>query len=175
MPFEPSSRLINLTHFCHAITGSPPEIATFASGCFWGTEHIFLKHYPIKENKGILKSGVGFIGGHDDKHVSYRDVCSGGTGHAEAIRLEFDPAIVKYDELVGQSTSYIVMVHSDITIEFFYRTHDPTTENAQGSDRGSRQSSYCILQVSFPLLIIHQNIDPPSSTTPPSRRKPLAR
>lgn len=82
--------------------GTAPEVATFASGCFWGVEHIFLKHYPIAQNKGILKTSVGYTGGKDlVKNPSYRQVCSGETGHAEALRIEFDPAIVKYDELVG--------------------------------------------------------------------------
>jgi peptide-methionine (S)-S-oxide reductase len=76
------------------------EIATFASGCFWGTEHIFLKHYPIKDDKGILKTAVGYTGGKPED-PSYRDVCSGETGHAEAVRIEFDPAKVSYAELVG--------------------------------------------------------------------------
>ncbi|KIJ51300.1 hypothetical protein M422DRAFT_223801 [Sphaerobolus stellatus SS14] len=100
------------------------ELATFANGCFWGTEHIFLKHYPIKENKGILSSKVGFIGGKVPD-PSYQLVCTGETEHAEAIELEFDPAIVKYEELV----------------EFFYRTHDPTTVDRQGNDVGSQYRS----------------------------------
>ncbi|KZS89547.1 peptide methionine sulfoxide reductase [Sistotremastrum niveocremeum HHB9708] len=106
--------------------GTAPEVATFASGCFWGVEHIFLKHYPIAQNKGILKTAVGYTGGKSlAKDPSYRQVCSGETGHAEALRIEFDPSIVKYEELV----------------EFFYRTHDPTTVNAQGNDRGTQYRS----------------------------------
>jgi peptide-methionine (S)-S-oxide reductase len=86
----------NLTH------NMSTEIATFASGCFWGTEHIFLKHYPIKEDKGILKTAVGYTGGKENvTNPSYRDVCSGETGHAEAVRIEFDPSKVSYAELVG--------------------------------------------------------------------------
>lgn len=75
----------------------------FGSGCFWGTEYIFLKHYPIKDNKGILKTSVGFTGGHDTENISYRAVCDGDTGHAEACRIEFDPSILPYAELVGAS------------------------------------------------------------------------
>ncbi|GJJ08224.1 hypothetical protein Clacol_002433 [Clathrus columnatus] len=93
---------------------------------FWGTEHIFLKHYPIKDNKGILKTSVGYIGGNEDaKNPSYEEVCTGQTGHAEACRIEFDPIVLKYEELV----------------EFFYRTHDPTTLNRQGNDRGTQYRS----------------------------------
>jgi len=76
------------------------EIATFASGCFWGVEHIFLKHYPPSQNKGILKTAVGYTGG-DASDPSYRQVCSGSTGHAEALKIEFDPSVVSYAELVG--------------------------------------------------------------------------
>ena len=84
------------------MSGAAPEIATFAAGCFWGVEHIFLKHYPIKENKGILSTRVGFTGGKEDAtNPSYKQVCTGVTDHAEAVRIEFDPSIVKYDELVG--------------------------------------------------------------------------
>jgi peptide-methionine (S)-S-oxide reductase len=100
------------------------EIATFAAGCFWGVEHIFLKHYPPSQNKGILKTSVGYTGGHV-KNPDYGSVCSGTTGHAEALRIEFDPAIVTYEELV----------------EFFYRTHEPTTLNRQGYDSGSQYRS----------------------------------
>ncbi|KAI0315283.1 peptide methionine sulfoxide reductase, partial [Amylostereum chailletii] len=99
---------------------------TFASGCFWGTEHIFLKQWPIKEDKGILKTSVGYTGGKSDiANPSYQDVCTGGTDHAEALRIKFDPSKLTYEELV----------------EYFYRTHDPTTVNAQGPDRGSQYRS----------------------------------
>jgi len=102
------------------------EVATFANGCFWGTEHMFLKHYPPKQNKGIIKTTVGYTGGKDNiNDPSYRDVCSGETDHAEAVQIIFDPTIVKYDELV----------------EFFYRTHDPTTKNRQGHDVGTQYRS----------------------------------
>jgi len=99
------------------------EVATFASGCFWGTEHIFLKDY---KNKGIIKTTVGYTGGDDNvKNPSYKDVCTGRTGHAEACKVEFDPEVLPYEELV----------------EFFYRTHDPTTVNRQGGDTGTQYRS----------------------------------
>ena len=85
------------------MAGGKPEIATFAAGCFWGVEHIFLKYYPIAENKGILKTAVGYTGGNiASPNPSYKQVCTGTTDHAEALRIEFDPSIVKYDELVGE-------------------------------------------------------------------------
>ncbi|KAI6113914.1 peptide methionine sulfoxide reductase MsrA [Pisolithus croceorrhizus] len=107
-------------------TSQQPEIATFAAGCFWGVEHIFLKHYPPAENKGILKTSVGYTGGKTTSvDPSYREVCAGTTDHAEAVRIEFDPTIVPYAELV----------------EFFYRTHDPVAVNRQGPDVGSQYRS----------------------------------
>ncbi|KAF9265373.1 peptide methionine sulfoxide reductase [Marasmius fiardii PR-910] len=105
---------------------SQPEIATFAAGCFWGVEHIFLKYYPPSQNKGILRTSVGYTGGKESgTKPDYRTVCSGSTGHAEALRIEFDPGVVSYAELV----------------EFFYRTHDPTTVNRQGADTGTQYRS----------------------------------
>jgi peptide-methionine (S)-S-oxide reductase len=81
----------------------PSAFATFAAGCFWGVEHIFLKHYGPKENKGIIKTTVGYTGGNPTvTNPSYKQVCSGSTDHAEAVRIEFDPSIVTYDQLVGK-------------------------------------------------------------------------
>ncbi|KAJ7644952.1 peptide methionine sulfoxide reductase [Roridomyces roridus] len=104
------------------------EVATFASGCFWGTQHIFLKHFPPtpEPGKGILRTSVGYTGGNPLlKNPSYRSVCSGTTDHAEAVRIEFDPTVVSYAQLV----------------EFFYRSHDPTTQNRQGADTGTQSRS----------------------------------
>jgi len=109
-------------------SSAQPEIATFAAGCFWGVEHMFLKHYPPEQNKGILKTSVGYTGGiqPDDKSVpTYGEVCEGDTAHAEAVKIEFDPEVVGYEELV----------------EFFFRIHDPTTLNQQGNDRGTQYRS----------------------------------
>ncbi|KAF7332771.1 Peptide methionine sulfoxide reductase [Mycena kentingensis (nom. inval.)] len=104
----------------------PDSNSNSPAGCFWGTEHIFLKHYPISASKGILKTAVGYTGGKESsQNPSYKEVCSGATQHAEAVRIEFDPATVEYAELV----------------EFFYRTHDPTTVNRQGGDVGTQYRS----------------------------------
>lgn len=66
-----------------------------------------MKHYPPSENKGILKTAVGYTGGKDSSvDPSYRQVCTGTTDHAEALRIEFDPSIVTYDELVGESAQW---------------------------------------------------------------------
>ncbi|KAG8914541.1 Peptide-methionine (S)-S-oxide reductase [Tulasnella sp. 408] len=99
------------------------EVATFAHGCFWGTQEVFDKYFG--PTRGV-KTTVGYTGGEDKfKNPTYRQVCSGSTGFAEACKVEYDPTLVGYAELV----------------EFFYRTHDPTTPNRQGNDRGTQYRS----------------------------------
>jgi peptide-methionine (S)-S-oxide reductase len=94
------------------------EVATFGSGCFWCTEAIFLNV------DGVAKVESGYTGGKI-KNPTYKEVCSGLTGHAEAIRLWFDPKEVSYEEL----------------LEIFWQTHDPTTLNRQGADAGTQYRS----------------------------------
>jgi len=107
-------------------SGASPEVFIAANGCFWGTEHDFVKQF---KGKGLLKSAVGYIGGNT-ADPSYRAVCSGNTGHAEAVRIEYDPSQVSYAELV----------------EFNYAMHDPTTVNRQGNDRGTQYRSAIFAQ-----------------------------
>lgn len=116
-PMSSGYLLIGLLFFCGinlafaSLDASKSEVATFAAGCFWGVEHIFLKHYPPSQNKGILKTSVGFTGGNPlVTHPSYKNVCTGATDHAEALKIEFDPTIVSYAELVGKFSSRSGMI-----------------------------------------------------------------
>ncbi len=92
--------------------------ATFAAGCFWGVQAHFAKH------AGIISTEVGYTGGHT-KHPSYQDVCTGNTGHAEAVRIIFDTKQTTYEEL----------------LRLFWSIHNPTTLNKQGPDVGSQYRS----------------------------------
>ncbi len=94
------------------------EIATFAGGCFWCTEALFL------EVKGVEKVVSGYIGG-TVKNPSYREISTGTTGHAEAIQITFNPKEVAFEDL----------------LEMFFGTHDPTTLNRQGADVGTQYRS----------------------------------
>ncbi|KAL9936459.1 hypothetical protein V8E36_004527 [Tilletia maclaganii] len=103
--------------------GDKTEFATIASGCYWGPDQMYRQAYL---GKGVLTSAVGFIGGKESsKSPTYDEVCTGRTGHAEAVQVKFDPAQVSYAEL----------------LEFFYRTHDVSQLNRQGNDRGTQYRS----------------------------------
>lgn len=94
------------------------ETATLAGGCFWCLEAVF------EQVRGVEKVVSGYTGGTAE-NPTYRDVCSGKTGHAEAVRIDFDPDVVSYRRL----------------LELFFTTHDPTTLNRQGPDVGTQYRS----------------------------------
>ena len=94
------------------------EVATFGGGCFWCTEAVFL------QLKGVSSVKSGYMGGHT-LNPTYKDICTGTTGHAEVIHIEFDPAVVTFDVL----------------LQVFWKTHDPTTLNRQGNDVGTQYRS----------------------------------
>ena len=94
------------------------ETATLAGGCFWCTEAIF------KRLKGIISVKPGYAGGNIE-NPSYEQVCTGKTGHAEAIQIEFDSSIIPFEKI----------------LEVFWHTHDPTTLNQQGNDIGTQYRS----------------------------------
>jgi len=92
--------------------------ATFGAGCYWCVEAVF------QNLKGVEKVVSGFMGGHI-KNPSYKEVCQGTTGHAEVCQIDFDSSIISYDEL----------------LEVLWTTHDPTTLNQQGADKGTQYRS----------------------------------
>ena len=97
---------------------SKTGVAVFGGGCFWCTEAVFA------ELKGVLKVTPGYTGGRTTD-PTYQQVCGGNTGHVEAARIEYDPALISYSDL----------------LEVFFYTHDPTTPNRQGNDAGEQYHS----------------------------------
>jgi peptide-methionine (S)-S-oxide reductase len=93
-------------------------LATFGGGCFWCTEAVFL------ELRGVKKVVSGYTGGRSP-NPTYKDVCTGLTGHAEVIQIEFDPKQITFEQL----------------LDVFFHTHDPTTKNRQGADVGTQYRS----------------------------------
>ena len=110
-------------HFVNGAKLTPPypagsQVATFGMGCFWGDEKLFW------ETPGVLVTAVGYGGGYTP-NPTYREVCSGKTGHAEIVRVVFDPKVITYEQLLAR----------------FWEHHDPTQGMRQGNDAGSQYRS----------------------------------
>lgn len=110
--------LLTLTMNSISAEGNGLEKATLGGGCFWCTEAVY------KELNGVVKAVPGYSGGHI-KNPSYREVCTGRTGHAEVVQITFNPKEVSFTEI----------------LEVFFLTHDPTTLNRQGNDVGTQYRS----------------------------------
>ncbi|MDK2928612.1 MAG: peptide-methionine (S)-S-oxide reductase [Methanococcus sp.] len=95
------------------------KTTVFGMGCFWGAEEVFRKV------KGVVSTEVGFMGG-TIKNPTYGQVCRGNSGHIEVVKIDYDPEIISYDEL----------------LDLFWNNHNPTTPNKQGWDVGEQYSSY---------------------------------
>ena len=112
--------------------------AYFGAGCFWGIEEAFFKM------EGVIDTEVGYAGGEDEEYSNptYRQVCSGETGHAEVVKVIFDPAEISYDDLVYK----------------FFEIHNPTQFNRQGPDYGSQYRSLVLYESSGERAIVEKII-----------------
>lgn len=99
-------------------TNTESKVAVFGAGCFWGVEETF------RTLAGVLETEVGYAGGNSS-HTTYEQVCTDTTGHAEVIKITFDPSIITFNDLIG----------------VFFNNHNPTTLNRQGPDEGTQYRS----------------------------------
>lgn len=113
--------------------GTHIETAVFGGGCFWCTEAVF------KALKGVLSVQSGYCGG-TTQHPTYEQVCSKQTGHIEVVKIDFDPAVIQFSEL----------------LEVFFATHDPTTPGRQGNDVGPQYQSAIFFQSEQQQMIARQ-------------------
>jgi peptide-methionine (S)-S-oxide reductase len=117
-PVKQESMTDNISFNSNDTIADTSGIATFGAGCFWCVEAIF------QQLDGVITVASGYAGG-TVKNPTYNEVCSGTTGHAEVIQVTYDPSKITYPEL----------------LEVFWKTHDPTTLNRQGNDRGTQYRS----------------------------------
>lgn len=112
------------------------QIAVFAGGCFWCTEPVF------SQLKGVKQVVSGYIGGHTS-NPTYKEICNGDTGHAEAIKITFDANVMRFETL----------------LEIFFMSHDPTTPNRQGNDVGTQYRSAVFCQNETQKIVTLQMIE----------------
>jgi peptide-methionine (S)-S-oxide reductase len=123
LPGRATRIVVPATHLVNGNRLEPPfpagtELAMFGMGCFWGAERIFWKR------TGVYSTAVGYAGGNTP-NPTYKEVCSGRTGHAEVVRVVFEPAVISYQEL----------------LRLFWESHDPTQGMRQGNDTGTQYRS----------------------------------
>ncbi|MCG6919954.1 MAG: peptide-methionine (S)-S-oxide reductase MsrA [Acidobacteria bacterium] len=123
LPGRPERMPVPKAHFVNGAPLEPPfpegtALALFGMGCFWGAERLFW------QAPGVVSTSVGYAGGHTP-NATYQEVCSGRTGHAEVVRVVFDPARITYEEL----------------LRLFWEGHDPTQGMRQGNDVGTQYRS----------------------------------
>jgi methionine-S-sulfoxide reductase len=118
MPQEQSEELNSQTKKEMLDSEEGYQMATFAGGCFWGTEYVF------QQVPGVKSTAVGFMGGRVD-NPTYKQICYTDTNHAEVVQLRYEPGQISYEKLV----------------KVFFKTHDPTTLNRQGPDVGTQYRS----------------------------------
>ncbi len=123
LPGRAAPMSLPAAHHVNGVRLAPPypegsEVAAFALGCFWGAEKLFW------QTPGVIVTAVGYAGG-STPNPTYEEVCSGMTGHAETVRVVFDPRVVAYAELLRR----------------FWENHDPTQGNRQGNDVGTQYRS----------------------------------
>jgi peptide-methionine (S)-S-oxide reductase len=112
------------------------QIAVFAGGCFWCTEPVF------SQLKGVSQVVSGYIGGHT-LNPTYKEICNGDTGHAEAIQITYDESVISFETL----------------LEIFFVSHDPTTQNRQGNDIGTQYRSAVFCQNNTQKIITNNMIN----------------
>ena len=122
-------------HLSTQLSPTPNEVTTLGGGCFWCIETVF------NQFQGVVSAISGYMGGAT-LNPTYKDICSGQTGHAEVVQITFNPAVVTFKEI----------------LEIFFTLHDPTTLNRQGNDRGTQYRSAIFFHTPEQQLIAEKTV-----------------